>query len=81
MVCIRVGVEVEARVMNLCLNVLNVDIVVVFNLLLEVNTSSGLDLRLWSRLADIGLLQPCHGDVGLGLSPAVNDDFSQETED
>ena len=35
-------------------------------------------LRLWSRLGDTRLLQPCLGSVGLGFSQAVDDYLSQE---
>ena len=38
-------------------------------------------LCLWSRLGDTGLLQPWLGIVCLGFSQAVDDDFSQESED
>ena len=74
-----VCVEVVERVINLCsisteecldlgvLNVLHIAVVSV--------------LQLWSRLGDTGLLPPCIGNVGLGFSQAVDDDFSQERED
>ena len=67
--------EVEARVMNSCsisiekclgLGVLNV---------LDIAAVSVL------RLGDTGLLQSCHGNVGLGFSQAVEEDLSQKTED
>ena len=74
-----IDVKVEARVINLS----------------SISTEEGLDLgvlkvlhiavvsvlQLWSRLGDTGLLQPCIGNVGLGFSQAVDDDFCQERED
>ena len=35
-------------------------------------------LRPWSRLGDIGLLQPCLKSVGLGFSQAVDHYLNQE---
>ena len=63
--------------MNLCLIEDDLDLGVLQVLHIAVVSV----LRLWSRLGDTGLLQPCIGNVGLGFSQAVDDDFCQERED
>ena len=60
--------------MNLCLIEDDLDLGVLQVLHIAVVSV----LRLWSRLGDTGLLQPCLGDVGLGFCQAVNDYLSEE---
>lgn len=76
MVCNRLGVDVEARVISKIFQFQLIDEGLALGVLKVLDFAVVSVLRFWSRLGDAG-----DGNVSLGFSQAVDEDLHYETQE